>query len=171
MPLSNFICEVPHPTPISIVINFRWFLPPFRMQRPSFTVIVSGIFLAYIAHSIYTIYGLFYPETCKVKNKCLEPFLAKKPNLEVCFNNLKIIKWSWQSVTVAIKIYIYLEMELVIAFVSDLWIPRGKSCFTFNVCSFNRYSRISQIDSLLFYACDNHKLIFIPVFSCGFTHP
>ncbi len=53
------------------------------MMRPSFTVILSACFLAYIGHSMWTIYGLFYPEECPENGQCLRPYLRKKPNLEV----------------------------------------------------------------------------------------
>lgn len=48
-------------------------------MKPSFTLIISAIFLAYIAHSMYVIYGIFFPEQCKSGGRCIYPYLSRKP--------------------------------------------------------------------------------------------
>ena len=48
-------------------------------MKPSFTLIISAIFLAYIGHSMYVIYGIFFPEQCKRGSKCIYPYLSRKP--------------------------------------------------------------------------------------------
>ncbi|KAJ8303378.1 hypothetical protein KUTeg_019774 [Tegillarca granosa] len=52
---------------------------------PSFTLIITLIFLAYIGHSVWVIYGIFFPTPCqsKEKGRCIYPYIAKKPNLEI----------------------------------------------------------------------------------------
>ena len=53
------------------------------MQAPSFTLILSGIFAAYIAHTSWTFYGIFYPERCYDSPLCIKSFLSKQTDLEV----------------------------------------------------------------------------------------
>lgn len=48
-------------------------------MKPSFTLIVSIIFLAYIAHSMWVIFGIFFPTPCKDSKHCISPYLARKP--------------------------------------------------------------------------------------------
>ncbi|KAK3085426.1 hypothetical protein FSP39_003122 [Pinctada imbricata] len=52
-------------------------------MRPSLTLILSAIFLAYIGHSMYVIYGIFFPTPCKGGNKCIKSYLAREPKLEI----------------------------------------------------------------------------------------
>ena len=74
------LCKSDDKAPLKIVLFFFFRV---KMQRPSLTVILSGVFLAYIAYSMYTIYLLFHPEPCKVPGRCINPYLAKNPVLEV----------------------------------------------------------------------------------------
>ncbi|XP_061197594.1 lipid scramblase CLPTM1L-like [Saccostrea echinata] len=48
-------------------------------MKPSLTLILSAIFIAYIAHSMYVIYGIFFPEQCKMGGRCIYPYLSRKP--------------------------------------------------------------------------------------------
>ncbi|XP_043195211.1 cleft lip and palate transmembrane protein 1-like protein isoform X2 [Amphibalanus amphitrite] len=53
------------------------------MQRPSFTLVLSGLFLAYILHSLWTIASLFLPPTCHETSKdCIQSHLSTKPKLQ-----------------------------------------------------------------------------------------
>ncbi|XP_013394495.1 cleft lip and palate transmembrane protein 1-like protein [Lingula anatina] len=52
-------------------------------MKPSFTFLISGLFLAYVGHSIWTIYGIFFPTPCPPKSNCIKPYLAQKPQLEL----------------------------------------------------------------------------------------
>jgi len=56
------------------------------MMRPSFTMIVSGLFLSYIAYSMYTIAMIFFPAHCVEKGtgKCIKPYINKQKDFEVC---------------------------------------------------------------------------------------
>ena len=50
------------------------------MKRPGVGTIVSILFLLYISHSLWTLYGLFHPDLCnksKTDAKCLEPATLK----------------------------------------------------------------------------------------------
>lgn len=60
------------------VFFYEWYRLGNKM-KPSFTLIISAIFLAYIAHSMYVIYGIFFPEQCKSGGRCIYPYLSRKP--------------------------------------------------------------------------------------------
>lgn len=53
------------------------------MRRPSITLILSGLFIAYMAHSLWTISGLFFPTPCPPNGRCIKPFIARHPDLEL----------------------------------------------------------------------------------------
>ena len=53
------------------------------MQWPSLSLILSGIFIAYIGHALWTLVQLFVPPKCQVGEKCLTSFLHNKPYLQV----------------------------------------------------------------------------------------
>lgn len=48
-------------------------------MKPSFTLIVSVIFIGYIAHAMWVIFGIFFPTPCKDSIHCILPYLARKP--------------------------------------------------------------------------------------------
>ncbi|XP_064598967.1 lipid scramblase CLPTM1L-like [Liolophura sinensis] len=52
-------------------------------MKPSFTLIISGLFAAYLTHSIWTMYTLFHPSQCTSPKPCLQPFIASKPALKM----------------------------------------------------------------------------------------
>lgn len=53
----------------------------------SWTLLFSGIFTAYVLHSIYSIVGIYIPPTCRVEGTgdghCLKSYLADKPKLQL----------------------------------------------------------------------------------------
>ena len=51
--------------------------------RPSFTVVVSGIFIAYMLHSLWSLMQFFIPPKCEGTNKCVASFLEKNPQLNL----------------------------------------------------------------------------------------
>ncbi|XP_015597472.1 cleft lip and palate transmembrane protein 1-like protein [Cephus cinctus] len=53
------------------------------MKWPSISLIISVIFLGYIAHSIYTISLLFVPPSCESGKTCLTSYLSTKPDLQL----------------------------------------------------------------------------------------
>ncbi|KAJ8687174.1 hypothetical protein QAD02_022968 [Eretmocerus hayati] len=55
------------------------------MQFPSLTLILSGIFIAYISYSIYEVSHLFKVPACTNKKRCFESYLKSKPSLRLNF--------------------------------------------------------------------------------------
>ena len=55
------------------------------MKRPSLTVIVAGLFVAYLGHSMWTLFSLFNPEPCvdKTGKYCIHSLLRKSPDLDL----------------------------------------------------------------------------------------
>ena len=53
------------------------------MQLPSLSVVLSGVFIAYILHSIWTIGSLYYPPKCVGKKNCIKSYLKSAPALQV----------------------------------------------------------------------------------------
>ncbi|CAL7941054.1 unnamed protein product [Xylocopa violacea] len=53
------------------------------MQWPSFTVILTEIFLAYIVYSIYNLSLLFVAPSCEEGKRCLTSYLSQKPELQL----------------------------------------------------------------------------------------
>lgn len=53
------------------------------MYFPSFTLILSSLFLGYIAYSIYTVSQLFAIPPCRSKKNCLESYLNRQPKLQL----------------------------------------------------------------------------------------
>ncbi|KAG7207721.1 hypothetical protein KM043_009337 [Ampulex compressa] len=53
------------------------------MQLPSRSLIFSGVFLGYIAYTIYTLSLLFVAPPCEEGRPCLTSFLSEKPQLEL----------------------------------------------------------------------------------------
>lgn len=53
------------------------------MQRPSLTLILSGIFLGYVVYAIFGIAQLFMPPVCEINEPCLKSFLHANPKLQV----------------------------------------------------------------------------------------
>lgn len=51
---------------------------------PSFTVILSCLFLAYVGHSVYTFSRIFMTPEC-TKDPCFGSFLANEPLLQLAF--------------------------------------------------------------------------------------
>ncbi|KAL4235053.1 Cleft lip and palate associated transmembrane protein 1 [Mactra antiquata] len=77
-------------------------------MKPSLTVVVSGLFLAYMAYSMYTIGLIFFPTPCKeVGNgrKCIQPYLNKQKAFEMSvYTSLKSNQVSDNDLTLVWKI-------------------------------------------------------------------
>jgi len=56
------------------------------------SLILSGIFIAYIGHAIWTLVQLFVPPKCQVGEKCLTSFLHNKPDLQVGLTDMIILR-------------------------------------------------------------------------------
>ncbi|GAB6027980.1 hypothetical protein CHUAL_002206 [Chamberlinius hualienensis] len=80
------------------------------MARPSLNLIISGLFLAYILHSVYTIYTLFTPPVCPENTHCIKPYLQTKQQLMLTLysstkrsvnsaSDLSLL-WQWENVNV-----------------------------------------------------------------------
>ncbi|WAR11978.1 CLP1L-like protein [Mya arenaria] len=55
------------------------------MMKPSFTTVLAGLFISYMAYSMYTIALIFFPTHCKETGKkvmCLQPYTLKKSDFE-----------------------------------------------------------------------------------------
>ncbi|KAK2144738.1 hypothetical protein LSH36_735g01064 [Paralvinella palmiformis] len=59
------------------------FIYSCSMKWMSLTWILSCIFIAYMANSIWTIYCLFYPTPCQPNTQCLKSFLETNPKLQI----------------------------------------------------------------------------------------
>ncbi|XP_066288715.1 lipid scramblase CLPTM1L-like [Branchiostoma lanceolatum] len=54
------------------------------MYFPSLTTILLGLGIAYVGHSVWTMFDLFYPTPCDPNvSSCIKPFLARNPKLEL----------------------------------------------------------------------------------------
>lgn len=61
------------------------------MPRPSFTLLLSGIFVAYILHSMWTLANLFVPPACPPGEHCIPYYLRANPKLQLAvFTSVKI---------------------------------------------------------------------------------
>ncbi|XP_008204227.1 cleft lip and palate transmembrane protein 1-like protein [Nasonia vitripennis] len=54
-----------------------------KMYFPSFTVILSGVFIAYISYSIYVVSLLFTPPPCTDEKLCIKSYLSDRPKLQL----------------------------------------------------------------------------------------
>lgn len=52
-------------------------------MKPSLTFIFSGIFLAFIGHSIWNLIQIFRPPICNVGDMCYSSYLNQKPSLDL----------------------------------------------------------------------------------------
>lgn len=55
------------------------------MHRPSWTVVISGIFMGYIIHSLYSISFLFVAPSCVKHEPCMKSYLHHEPKLQLHF--------------------------------------------------------------------------------------
>ena len=53
------------------------------MYIPSYSFLLSGIFIGYISYSIYTISLLFKPPPCVNQRTCVQSYLSKHPKLQL----------------------------------------------------------------------------------------
>ncbi|XP_057328867.1 lipid scramblase CLPTM1L [Microplitis mediator] len=53
------------------------------MPRPSWTVILSGVFVGYIFYSIYSLSLLFTPPSCEQGKTCIKSYLNYEPKLQL----------------------------------------------------------------------------------------
>ncbi|XP_011497238.1 PREDICTED: cleft lip and palate transmembrane protein 1-like protein, partial [Ceratosolen solmsi marchali] len=78
------------------------------MQLPSFSLILCGVFIAYISYSIYTVSLLFTPPLCTNEKYCSESYLCQNPKLQL---NLFISTMSRPLRTEVIKVYTNTEFD------------------------------------------------------------
>ncbi|XP_021962765.1 cleft lip and palate transmembrane protein 1-like protein [Folsomia candida] len=70
------------------------------MFKFSWSLLFSGIFTAYVLHSIYSIVGIYIPPTCGDGSHCLKSFLANKPKLQLILGTThKSELRSWKELT------------------------------------------------------------------------
>lgn len=51
--------------------------------RSSFTSLVVGVFVVYVVHTCWVMYGIVYTRPCRGDAHCIQPYLARRPKLQV----------------------------------------------------------------------------------------
>lgn len=51
--------------------------------RSSFTSLVVGVFVVYVVHTCWVMYGIVYTRPCTGDGNCIQPYLARRPKLQV----------------------------------------------------------------------------------------
>lgn len=51
--------------------------------RSSFTSLVVGVFVVYVVHTCWVMYGIVYTRPCTGDASCIQPYLARRPKLQV----------------------------------------------------------------------------------------
>lgn len=51
--------------------------------RSSFTSLVVGVFVVYVVHTCWVMYGIVYTRPCAGDANCIQPYLARRPKLQV----------------------------------------------------------------------------------------
>lgn len=70
-------------------------------QKTSFTTLIVGVFVVYVLHTCWVMYGIVYTKPCenpKFEN-CLKPYLAGKTRLQVGMHHCKLVRWNANVVT------------------------------------------------------------------------
>lgn len=51
--------------------------------RSSFTSLVVGVFVVYVVHTCWVMYGIVYTRPCTGDANCIQPYLARRPKLQL----------------------------------------------------------------------------------------
>ncbi|XP_037655002.1 cleft lip and palate transmembrane protein 1-like protein isoform X1 [Choloepus didactylus] len=51
--------------------------------RSSFTSLVVGVFVVYVVHTCWVMYGIVYTRPCAGDGNCIQPYLAQRPKLQL----------------------------------------------------------------------------------------
>ncbi|OBS79635.1 hypothetical protein A6R68_22163, partial [Neotoma lepida] len=51
--------------------------------RSSFTSLVVGVFVVYVVHTCWVMYGIVYTRPCSGDSNCIQPYLARRPKLQL----------------------------------------------------------------------------------------
>ncbi|CAO2592054.1 Lipid scramblase CLPTM1L [Lemmus lemmus] len=51
--------------------------------RSSFTSLVVGVFVVYVVHTCWVMYGIVYTRPCSGSSNCIQPYLARRPKLQL----------------------------------------------------------------------------------------
>nr|XP_060493887.1 lipid scramblase CLPTM1L [Panthera onca] len=51
--------------------------------RSSFTSLVVGVFVVYVVHTCWVMYGIVYTRPCGSDGNCIQPYLARRPKLQL----------------------------------------------------------------------------------------
>uniref|UniRef100_A0A2K5DCE5 Lipid scramblase CLPTM1L n=1 Tax=Aotus nancymaae TaxID=37293 RepID=A0A2K5DCE5_AOTNA len=51
--------------------------------RSSFTSLVVGVFVVYVVHTCWVMYGIVYTRPCSGDANCIQPYLARRPKLQL----------------------------------------------------------------------------------------
>uniref|UniRef100_H3AQB8 Lipid scramblase CLPTM1L n=1 Tax=Latimeria chalumnae TaxID=7897 RepID=H3AQB8_LATCH len=50
--------------------------------KASFTSLIVGVFIVYVLHTCWVMYGIVHTKSCDSNGNCIKPYLAKKPKLQ-----------------------------------------------------------------------------------------
>ncbi|KAG8442693.1 hypothetical protein GDO86_011474 [Hymenochirus boettgeri] len=54
------------------------------LNKSSFTTLVVGVFIVYVVHTCWVMYGIVYTKPCENhSDNCIKPYLAKRPKLQL----------------------------------------------------------------------------------------
>ncbi|XP_043921082.1 cleft lip and palate transmembrane protein 1-like protein isoform X1 [Protopterus annectens] len=53
------------------------------LKKNSFTTLIVGVFVVYVLHTCWVMYGIIYTKPCEGNENCIEPYLARKPKLQL----------------------------------------------------------------------------------------
>uniref|UniRef100_A0A6I8QI40 Lipid scramblase CLPTM1L n=1 Tax=Xenopus tropicalis TaxID=8364 RepID=A0A6I8QI40_XENTR len=54
------------------------------LNRSSFTTLVVGVFIVYVVHTCWVMYGIVYTKPCEShSDNCIKPYLSKRPKLQL----------------------------------------------------------------------------------------
>lgn len=84
--------------------------------KTSFTTLIVGVFVVYVLHTCWVMYGIVYTKPCDnpKSDKCILPFLAGNPKLQVNTQSFRVL----------------LAFVSTCTDVSDLWLPLSSWVFT-----------------------------------------
>lgn len=60
--------------------------------KTSFTTLIVGVFVVYVLHTCWVMYGIVYTKPCDITagENCITPFLQGKPKLQVSAQMLSV---------------------------------------------------------------------------------
>lgn len=54
------------------------------LNKSSFTTLIVGVFIVYVLHTCWVMYGIVYTKPCdQQSSNCILPYLSRRPKLQV----------------------------------------------------------------------------------------